>query len=151
MNRTYENINDISYICPFCKTENLKNWDAVDNDIIVDYFTANEYAQNREIRKYKEIIYNRNSEIIRLRNIIQNKKKELNEKKELIERQKNIINNILLNMPTPPETIKKLKYQEFYKITYRNFKTQQLQISPQEAMKRISVLWHEYKKTFEER
>ena len=61
----------------------------------------------------------------------------------------NFINNIILNLPKPPEAVKKLKYQEFYKITYRNLRKSETTISPQEAMKRVSVLWQEYKKSFE--
>ena len=70
IDRTFEPINDISYICPFCKYENLKKWLTVDIDIIVDYFTMNEYKQKIEIRKIKDIIYDKDSEIIRLKNII---------------------------------------------------------------------------------
>ena len=149
IDRTFEPINDISYICPFCKSENLKKWLTVDIDIIVDYFTMNEYKQKIEIRKIKDIIYDKDSEIIRLKNIIKIKKKELIEQQELIESQSNIINNILINLPKPPEAVKKLKYQEFYKITYRNLRNSETTISPQEAMKRVSVLWQEYKKSFE--
>lgn len=149
IDRTFEPINDISYICPFCKSENLKKWLTVDIDIIVDYFTMNEYKQKIEIRKIKDIIYDKDSEIIRLKNIIKIKKKELIEQQELIESQSNIINNILINLPKPPEAVKKLKYQEFYKITYRNLRNSEISISPQEAMKRVSILWKEYKKSFE--
>jgi hypothetical protein len=148
--RTYEPFNnDISYICPFCKTENFKKWRSVDNDIIVDYFTVIEYKQKDEMWKLRDIIYHRDNEINRLKTIIKNKKQEIIENKELIETQSNIINNILMNLPKPPEAIKKLKYQEFYKITYRNLKTSEIKLSPQEAMKRVSVLWREYKKSFE--
>jgi hypothetical protein len=147
--RTYEYTNDISYMCPFCKTENFKKWRSVDNEIIVDYFTEIEYKQKDEIRKIRDVIYNKDNEINRLKLIIKNKKNEIIENKELIETQSNIINNILMNLPKPPEAIKKLKYQEFYKITYRNLKTSEIKLSPQEAMKRVSVLWHEYKKSFE--
>ena len=149
IDRTFEPINDISYICPFCKSENLKKWLTFDIDIIVDYFTMNEYKQKIEIRKIKDIIYDKDSEIIRLKNIIKIMKKELIEQQELIESQSNIINNILINLPKPPEAVKKLKYQEFYKITYRNLRNSEISISPQEAMKRVSILWKEYKKSFE--
>jgi hypothetical protein len=151
IDRTYEDTNDISYICPFCKTENFKKWRNVDNDVIVEYFNMNEINHKKEVWRLRDIIYNKDSEIIKLRNIIQIKKKEINENKALIESQSNIINNILLNLPKPPEAIKKLKYQEFYKITYRNLKNSDIKISPQDAMKRVSILWHEYKKSFEEK
>jgi hypothetical protein len=48
------------------------------------------------------------------------------------------------------EPIKKLKYQEFYKITYKSLKETETSLLPQDAMKRISILWKEYKKSFEE-
>lgn len=133
----------------FAKLKILKKWRSVDNEIIVDYFTEIEYKQKDEIRKIRDVIYNKDNEINRLKLIIKNKKNEIIENKELIETQSNIINNILMNLPKPPEAIKKLKYQEFYKITYRNLKTSEIKLSPQEAMKRVSVLWHEYKKSFE--
>lgn len=149
IDRTYDINNDIIYTCPFCKNDNYKKWKDVDVNVIVDYFSANEYEHKKEIIKFRSIIYDRDNELIRLRNIIKNKKKEITEHKELIDSQSNIINNIILNLPKPPEAVKKLKYQEFYKITYRNLRNSETTISPQEAMKRVSVLWHEYKKSFE--
>ena len=150
--RTYVAANyDISYMFPFCKTENLKKWSSIDNEVIVDYFTGIEYKQKEEIWKLRDSIYQRDNEITRLKVLIKNKNQEIIEHKELIETQSNIINNILMNLPKPPEAIKKLKYQEFYKITYRNLRDSEseLKLSPQEAMKRVGVLWKEYKKSFE--
>ena len=140
---------DIIYACPFCKKENFKKWKVIDQDIIVSYFTINEYKQNREIWKNKDIIYDNDIEINRLKNIIINKNKEIKKHKDLIDSQANIINNITLNLPKSLETVKKLRYQEFYKITYRNLKNSEVEMSPQERMKRVRTLWHEYKKSFE--
>jgi hypothetical protein len=147
--RSYNELSDIIYVCPFCKKENLKKWRTVDQDVIVSYFSKNEYEQTREIWKFRDIIDNKDDEIYRLKNIIIAKNKEIKKHKDLIDSQANIINNITLNLPKPPETVKKLRYQEFYKITYRNLKDSEIEMSPQERMKRISVLWREYKQSFE--
>jgi hypothetical protein len=149
INRNYDDTSDIIYKCPFCKKENLKTWTSLDNNVIVSYFTKHEYEQRKEIWKFRDIIYDKDDEINRLKNIIINKNKEIKKHKDLIESQSNIINNLTLNLPTPPLTVKKLRYQEFYKITYRNLKNSDIEMSAQERMKRVSVLWHEYKKSFE--
>ena len=149
IDRTYEQLGDISYICPFCKTENFKTWKAINYEVIVDYFTANEYKQKKELKKFRDIIFNKDEEITILKAIIKNNDEEIKKSKELIETQANIINNIKLNLPKSLITAKKLIYQEFYKITNRNLKNSETTITPQERMKRISVLWHEYKKSFE--
>jgi hypothetical protein len=86
----------------------------------------------------------------KLKKTIKNKTIVIEEQKEFIFNQNNIINNILLNLPKPDEPIKKLKYQEFYKITYKSLKDTETSLLPQDAMKRISILWKEYKKSFEE-
>ena len=38
---------------------------------------------------------------------------------------------------------------QVYKITYKSLKESETSLLPQDAMKRISILWKEYKKSFE--
>ena len=147
--RTFDITNDISYNCPFCKEENFKKWDNIDNNIIVEYFSENEYKYQIQIRKLNELLYDKEHQMAKLKKTIKNKTIVIEEQKVLIFNQNNIINNILLNLPKPDEPIKKLRYQEFYKITYKSLKESETSLLPQDAMKRISILWKEYKKSFE--
>ena len=41
-----------------------------------------------------------------------------------------------------------MSYQKFYKITYWNLRESNDDMTPQEAMKRVSVLWKQYKLSF---
>jgi predicted NAD-dependent protein-ADP-ribosyltransferase YbiA (DUF1768 family) len=43
----------------------------------------------------------------------------------------------------------KMKYQHFYKITYWGLRESEKDITPQEAMKQVSILWKEYKQSFQ--
>ena len=81
IDRTYQPEIDISYNCPFCKTENFKKWKAVDNEIVVNYFTEKEYQQNEQIWQFRDIIYDKDADINRLKNIIINKNKEIKKNK----------------------------------------------------------------------
>ena len=70
-------------------------------------------------------------------------------KPKLGEEQTNIINSMLLSFPKPIDIQKKMKYKKSYKITYWGLRETEPDITPQEAMKRVSILWKEYKKSFE--
>jgi hypothetical protein len=65
--RTFDITNDISYNCPFCKKENLKKWDTIDNNIIVEYFSINEYKYQIQIRKLKELLYDKEHQMAKLK------------------------------------------------------------------------------------
>jgi hypothetical protein len=94
----------------------------------------------KEILKLQDIIDSKDIEI-------RKKDKELELNKELSGEQQNIINSLLLSLPKPNDVKKKMKYQQFYKITYWGLRD--IDISPQEAIKRVSILWKEYKLSFE--
>ena len=70
IDRTFANLNDISYMCPFCKVRNYKKWDNIDNSIIINYFNENEKKLQREIWKYKEIIFDKDVEINSLKRLL---------------------------------------------------------------------------------
>ena len=130
----------LSHKCPFCKNENFKEWIDIDKKVIVDFFIRNENLMIKEILKLQDIIDSKDIEIRR-------KDKELELNKELSGEQQNIINSLLLSLPKPNDVKKKMKYQQFYKITYWGLRD--IDISPQEAIKRVSILWKEYKQSFE--
>ncbi len=130
----------LSHKCPFCKNENFKEWIDIDKKVIVDFFIRNEKIMIKEILKLQDIIDSKDIEI-------RKKDKELELNKELSGEQQNIINSLLLSLPKPNDVKKKMKYQQFYKITYWGLRD--IDISPQEAIKRVSILWKEYKQSFE--
>lgn len=70
IDRTFVNFNEISYMCPFCKTNNIKEWNNIDKSIIIKYFKDNELELKKEIWKYKELLFDKNVEINRLKTII---------------------------------------------------------------------------------
>ena len=57
-------------MCPFCKVRNYKKWDNIDNSIIINYFNENEKKLQREIWKYKEIIFDKDVEINSLKRLL---------------------------------------------------------------------------------
>jgi hypothetical protein len=75
IDRTFANLNDVSYTCPFCKTRNFRKWDKIDNSIIVNYFNDNEYKLKKQIWNYKDIIFEKDIEIYKLKKIIEDFKK----------------------------------------------------------------------------
>jgi hypothetical protein len=139
----------LSHKCPFCKNENFKEWIDIDKPVIIDYFIKYEDLMVKKILKLEEIIKSNDKYIKDLKTHIKSKNKELEINKELLEEQTNIINSMLLSFPKPIEIKKKMKYKRFYKITYWGLRESEIDITPQEAMKRVSILWKEYKKSFE--
>lgn len=143
----------VNHKCPFCNHLNFKKLIEIDSPIIVPYFIKNEIEKDKVISKLQSIIsissIDNNEEIKRLKNIIKSKNAKIKENEELIQEKTNIINNILMAYPKPEEVPKKLNYKKFYKITYWGLRKSDIDISPQEAMKRVSILWKEYKKSFE--
>jgi hypothetical protein len=77
IDKTFANLNDVSYICPFCKIRNYRNWENIDNTIIIKFFKENEKNLQKEIWKYKEIIFDKDVEINRLQRLLTNKKIDL--------------------------------------------------------------------------
>jgi hypothetical protein len=116
---------------------------------LIDYFIKYEDMMVKKILKLEEIIKSNDKYIKDLKTHIKSKNKELEINKELLEEQTNIINSMLLSFPKPIEIKKKMKYKRFYKITYWGLRESEIDITPQEAMKRVSILWKEYKKSFE--
>jgi len=139
----------LSHKCPFCKNENFKEWIDIDKSIIIDYFLKNEDFMIKEIKKLQDSIRSNDTYIRSLKKIIKSKNDELEINKEFSEEQTNIINSMMLSFPKPIDIKKKMKYQKFYKITYWGLRDTDIDITPQEAMKRVSILWKEYKKSFE--
>jgi hypothetical protein len=139
----------LSHKCPFCKNENFKELIDIDKKIIIDYFLKNEDFMIKEISKLQDIIKSNDTYITSLKKIIKSKNDELEINKEFSQEQTNIINSMLLSFPKPIDIKKKMKYQKFYKITYWGLRDSNIDITPQEAMKRVSILWKEYKKSFE--
>lgn len=135
--------------CPFCKTINFKKWCELDIPIIIKFFEKNEDILIKDISKLNKKINQKNDEIRRLKIIIENKNRELDENTETIEEQTNIINNTLLSYEIKPSSlVKKMSYQKFYKITYWGLRESEQEISAQEAIKRVSILWKNYKLSF---
>jgi len=125
----------VSHKCPFCNNENFKEWIDIDKQVIIYYFLKNEDFMIKEISKLQDIIKSKNDELV------------IN--KEFSQEQTNIINSMLLSFPKPIDIQKKMKYKKSYKITYWGLRETEPDITPQEAMKRVSILWKEYKKSFE--
>jgi hypothetical protein len=139
----------VSHKCPFCNNENFKEWIDIDKQVIIDYFLKNEDFMIKEISKLQDIIKSNDIYINSLKKIIKSKDDELVINKEFSQEQTNIINSMLLSFPKPIDIQKKMKYKKFYKITYWGLRETEPDITPQEAMKRVSILWKEYKKSFE--
>jgi hypothetical protein len=135
--------------CPFCKTTNFKLCVDIDIPVIINFFEKNEDKFIKDITKLTLKINQKNDEIYRLKTIIENQKLEIKTNNELIDDQTNIINNTLLSYDIKLTSIvKKMSYQKFYKITYWNLRESNDDMTPQEAMKRVSVLWKQYKLSF---
>jgi len=74
IDKTFANLTNVSYICPFCKIRNYRNWENVDNTIIIKFFKENEKNLQKEIWKYKEIIFDKDVEINRLQRLLINRR-----------------------------------------------------------------------------
>ena len=132
--------------CPFCKTTNLKLCVDIDIPVIINFFEKNEDIIINNSSKLTLKIKQKNDEISRLKSIIENQKLEIKINNDLIDEQTNIINNTLLSYDIKPSSIvKKMSYQKFYKITYWGLRESYEDMTPQEAIKRVSVLWKQYK------
>ena len=135
--------------CPFCKTINFKLYVDIDVPVIIKFFEKNEDIFIKNTSKLTEKINDKNEEILRLKIIIEKQKNEIKTNNELIEDQTNIINNTLLSYDIKPSSIvKKMSYQKFYKMTYWGLRESNIEMTAQEAMKRVSILWKEYKISF---
>lgn len=145
--KSYDSLN---HKCPFCKTKNFKKIVEIDINIIINFYEKKEYILNKDISKLNQKIFDKDDEIRRLKSIIKEKNKEIASNNDFIDEQTNIINTTMMSYDIKsPIQLKKMSYQRFYKITYWGLRESDVDITAQEAMKRVSLLWKQYKLSFE--
>lgn len=150
VNLVHRKEDSLNHNCPFCKTKNFKKWTEIDIPVIVNFFEKKEELLVKNIYKLNKITDEKNDEIRRLKAVIEDKNREIKEHIEFIEEQKNIISNTLISSEIKPSSLikKKMPYRRFYKITYWGLRESNQEMTAQEAMQRVSVLWKEYKLSF---